>query len=457
MQLDITMMFRPEATFDYDATDFETYLNKIIHAWSKTVVILVFILVPTFLILDFFVVPQNLRSTFAWYRLACATIAIGQYAILRLSKPSRLSYIHGYMVTIVVGSTIAQMTSYLGGFNSSYYAGLNLVLIGVNLLLPWGVIHSAVNSFIILFLYLAVNIGFHHPYEQSILTNNLFFLSTTAIMAVIITFVRQKLVKQEFVLLAELKKARDSLWSEMELARRMQTSLLPGTGKKLNGFEVVARMIPAKEVGGDYYDIIEQSGDRGWVSVGDVSGHGFDSGLVMMMAQTSMLSTVNRSPDARPVQVIASVNQVIRENIARLGSDHYMTISVLLLQDSSVTVAGKHQDLIVYRAALNRTEVIPTEGTWLGLCDDISSETSERRIDLDEGDIILLFTDGVSESLNKEGNLFGQARLEEAVNRCADLAPARILDKIFEEVKAFQDEQLDDMTLIVIKKSFQKS
>jgi sigma-B regulation protein RsbU (phosphoserine phosphatase) len=451
------MSFRPEAYFDFDAGDFATYLRKIIHEWSKTVVILVFILVPVFFILDYFAVPQNLQSTFASYRFACASIAIGQYLVLRSSKPSVFSYIHGYLVSLLVGSTIALMTVYLGGFDSSYYAGLNLVIIGVNLLLPWGVIHSGINSAIVIALYVALNALADHTYEARILVNNLFFLSSTATLAVIITYVRQKLVKQEFFLLVELKKARDALWSEVELARRMQTSLLPGTGKKMNGFEVVAKMAPAKEVGGDYYDIIDIDGDCAWVTVGDVSGHGFDSGLVMMMAQTSMLSVINKAPDARPSQVLESVNKVIRENVSRLGSDHYMTASVLRLKGSSMAIAGKHQDVILYRAALDRTEVIPTEGTWLGLSDDISAEVPERQVELDEGDIIVLFTDGVTEAMNGEGVLFGQSRLEETLNRYADLAPGRLLDKIFEEVSRFQEEQMDDMTLVVIKKLFKES
>jgi len=314
------------------------------------------------------------------------------------------------------------------------------------------VIHSGINSVVVIILYVSLNAWAGHAHEGRILVNNLFFLISTATMAVIITYVRQKLVKQEFFLLAELKKARDALWSEVELAKRMQTSLLPGTGKRMNGFEVVAKMAPAKEVGGDYYDIIEIDGDRAWVTVGDVSGHGFDSGLVMMMAQTSMLSVIKRAPDARPSQVLESVNKVIRENVSRLGSDHYMTVSALRLEGSSMAMAGKHQDVILYRAALNRTEVIPTEGTWLGLSDDIASELTERQIELDEGDIIVLFTDGVTEAMNGEGVLFGQSRLEEALNQYADLPPRRLLDKIFEEVSSFQAEQMDDMTLVVIKK-----
>jgi sigma-B regulation protein RsbU (phosphoserine phosphatase) len=88
----------------------------------------------------------------------------------------------------------------------------------------------------------------------------------------------------------------------------------------------------------------------------------------------------------------------------------------------------------------------------LGLSDDISDQLTEKQVGLDVGDIIVLFTDGVTEAMNGAGALYGQARLEEALNEYADLPPAKILDKIFEEVSTFQKEQLDDMTLVIIKK-----
>ena len=79
-------------------------------------------------------------------------------------------------------------------------------------------------------------------------------MTATAIMAVSINYVKHKLVKKEFMLMVELRKARDAIWSEMELAKRIQTALLPNE-EKISGYEVAAKMIPAKEVGGDYYDV----------------------------------------------------------------------------------------------------------------------------------------------------------------------------------------------------------
>jgi len=438
-------------SFNFDADEFEPYLNDIIHEWLKTLTTLGFTLVPAFFLLDYFTMPQDLLPRFGIYRLFSTIVLLVQYFIIRKSRPNSSSYYHGYFVSINVGGIIALMTVDLGGFDSSYYAGLNLVIIAVNLLLPWKTIHSVVNSIIIISMYVLFNVLSAHPYDTSILINNLFFLFSTAIIAVSINYVRHKLVKKEFYLLVELKKARDAIWSEMELAKRIQTALLPDK-QKIKGFEVASAMFPAVEVGGDYYDIIQTSKGDNWIAIGDVSGHGVDSGLIMMMAQTSIISNVNNGHNGSPSLVLNSVNSAIRENLSRLGSDHYMTMMAIHLDGMEMRVAGKHQDIIVYRAGLNRTETIATSGTWLGISDNIGSCLEDISVKVDDGDIVLLFTDGITEATNVYEEMFGQDRLEQALNKYADLPVSKILEKIIGEVKAFQEEQLDDMSLIVMKK-----
>ncbi len=437
--------------FEFEAKDFDTYLTGIIHEWLFTLTALAFTLVPIFFVLDYFTVSQELLPRFAVYRLSSTLIALTQYFIIRNTKPSISSYYHGYLISINLGGFIALMTVDLGGFDSSYYAGLNLVIIGVNLLLPWKAVHSAANSMLIIFMYVFFNILAEQSYDTSVLLNNLFFLCSTAIIAVSINHVKHVLVKKEFSLLVELKKARDAIWSEMELAKRIQTALLPNE-EKIEGYDIASTMIPAKEVGGDYYDIIDTPKGEKWVTMGDVSGHGVDSGLIMMMVQTSIISMVNNSNNYGPSEVIQSVNSVIRENISRLGSDHYMTLSAIRFNETEMTVSGKHQDIIIYRARSNKTEVVPTTGTWLGIADDIRKYSTDRSIPLEEGDIVLLFTDGITEATDSHGDMYGQERLEAALNQFADLPVMKLRDKIIDEVNAFQEEQLDDMTLVVIKK-----
>jgi len=440
-----------DESFAFEAGEFEQYMNGLIHDWLKTILTMGFIIIPLFFILDFFTMPRELLSRFGIYRLSGTVVLVLQYLLIRRSKPSLLSRFHAYFASFIVGGMIAQMTVDLGGFDSSYYAGLNLVIIAINITMPWRAIYSAVNCVIIIGLYLILNIASGQSFTPSIITNNLFFLCSTAVFAVAINHLRYKLIEKEFYLLIELKKARDALWSEMELAKRIQTALLP-ENKRIKGFEIAATMSPAIEVGGDYYDIIETESGGRWVTIGDVSGHGVDSGLIMMMAQTSIISMVNSMMDASPATVIESVNGVIRENVSRLGSDHYMTLMAIRINGSQMTVAGKHQDMIIYRSKLNHTEVVTINGTWLGISDNIGRYLEDKTVNFSPGDIVLLFTDGITEATNQEGEMYGQARLEQALNHYADLPVSKLMNNIIKEVERFQDEQLDDMTLIVMKK-----
>ncbi|MBA7712859.1 hypothetical protein ES703_121849 [subsurface metagenome] len=440
-----------DESFAFEAGEFGTYMNGLIHDWLKTMLTVGFTLVPLFFILDFFTMPRELLSRFGIYRLVATVILVLQYFSIRHSRPGLVSYLHAYFASFVVGGMIALMTVDLGGFDSSYYAGLNLVIIAVNITMPWKAIFSAVNNVIIIGLYILLNIASGQSFSPSIVANNFFFLCSTAVLAVAINHLRYKLIEKEFYLMIKLQKARDALWSEMELAKRIQMALLP-VNRRIKGFEIAATMFPAIEVGGDYYDIIEtESGDR-WVTIGDVSGHGVDAGLIMMMAETSIISMVNSLTDASPSAVIESVNGVIRENLSRLGSDHFMTLMAIRINGSQMTVAGKHQDIIVYRSQLNRTEVIPTNGTWLGISDNIGRYLEDKTVNFSAGDIVLLFTDGITEASNQDGEMYGQARLEQALNQYADLPIGKLMNNIIKEVERFQAEQLDDMTLIVMKK-----
>jgi phosphoserine phosphatase RsbU/P len=436
----------------FDVDVFGDYLNGIIHDWLRTLTALAFTLVPIFFILDYFTMPKELLPRFGIYRLISTIVVLIQYFIVRHTRPSRFSYIHGYLVSLNVGGIICLMTVDLGGFNSSYYAGLNLVIIGVNLLLPWKTIHSAANSLLIILMYVLFNAVAGQPYDPTVLSSNLFFLCATAIIAISINHVKHKLVKKEFSLLVQLKKARDALWSEMEVAKRIQTALLPDK-QEMEGYDISAVMLPAKEVGGDYYDIIETPKGDKWIAIGDVSGHGVDSGLLMMMAQTSLFSMVNLAVHRSPSEVLQSVNTVIRENVSRLGSDHYMTMTAIRLSNSHMTLAGKHQDIIIYRSALNKTEIIPTKGTWLGIADNLEKHLQDTSVQIQEGDVVLLFTDGITEATNEKGEMYGQSKLAHALNQYADLPVGRIVEKIIVDVRAFQAEQYDDMTLVVMKKN----
>ncbi len=429
------------------------YLDELVHSWSLTLTKLGFTLVPLFFILDYFMMPSELLTRFAIYRLVATVAVIGQYFVIRATKPSRFSAFHGYFITIMLGGTIALMTTDLGGFNSTYYAGLLLVLTAVTILLPWSLRQSALNAALVVVMYIGFNLLFpsSEPVDTLSVANNMFFLMGTAIVAVSVSYVKQRLVTQEFHARSDLKKTRDALWGEMEVAKRIQTSLLPEVNR-LGGFEVAATMRPAEEVGGDYYDLIRTQRNEDWVAIGDVSGHGVESGLIMMMTQTSIASVTNQGVNLSPAHALAHVNFVVKENIRRLGADRYMTLTLMRLESNRLVFAGKHQDILIYRSGTKTVEVVPTTGTWIGLVDDLGAFVSDSETPLNTGDVVLLFTDGVTEATEGAGEMFGQERLVQSLQSYALLPIQEIVNNTVRDVKDFSRSQDDDVTLLAIRK-----
>lgn len=432
---------------------FQIFQQQLIHSWSLTLAALAFILVPLFFILDYFTMPKHLLFKFANYRLIATAIPLIQYYILKKTQPGQLSSIHGYIVSLVVGGVIAVMTVDLGGFDSGYYAGLILVIIGVNLLLPWGAAHSAANGSMLIIAYITLNLIFPNSYRVELLVNNLFFMTGTVVIAVSINHVRFQLIKQEFNLRSELRKARDAIWSEMELAKKIQTIILP-KNIRLGNYQMAAVMTPADEVGGDYYDFFETETGQKWVTIGDVSGHGVDSGLIMTMTQTSIFSVLNRTYDLTPSEMLDHVNSVIRKNLSRLDVKRYMTLCAIKLCEKKIITAGKHQDILIFRCCDQSVQTITTSGTWIGIVDDLGSFMTDQEITIFKGDIILLYTDGATEATAEDGEMFGEERLIDSFKRYSALPPENMVGYILKEIMDFQRKQDDDITLLAIKKMF---
>ncbi|MFZ5468102.1 MAG: PP2C family protein-serine/threonine phosphatase [Myxococcota bacterium] len=462
----MTSPLSPAASSSPGRDAFALYRDGLIHSWSRIVTTLGFCLIPLFFVLDYFTMPAELLSKFFWYRLVVTVAVLAQYLVIRKTQPSPGSYLHGYLFTALVGGMIVKMTVDLGGFDSSYYAGLILVIVAVNLLLPWRAVHSAANGGLVLGMYVVYNALFGGPPHVQTVINNLYFLGSTVVIAVAINHTKHRLIEQEFWLRAELldtnrhldrsraelKAARDALWGEMEVAKRIQTALLP-KNRRLGNFEVCALMQPAAEVGGDYYDFVETVTGERWVAIGDVSGHGVESGLVMMMTQTSILTTVTQRPGLRPSELFCAINGAIHENISRLNTHRYMTLNVIRLGEKSITIAGKHQDILVYRKASGRTELVSNQGCWLGMISDTRGHVEDQEISLAEGDLALLYTDGVTEAQSPAGEMFGEQRLSQVLTQSAALAPEQVISAILKEVVSFQARQDDDITLVLLRRS----
>jgi len=245
--------------------------------------------------------------------------------------------------------------------------------------------------------------------------------------------------------------ARDKLQAEMAVAKRIQTALLPKNGR-VGAYEVAAVMQPADEVGGDYYEILSTPAGEHWVAIGDVSGHGVEAGLMMMMAQSSILGQVQEVAGRTPAEVFGAVNGVLYENNNRLGAAHYMTLNVIRLHPDRLVLAGKHQDVLVHRRRTGQIEVVSNDGSWAGLSPDGLGCAEDSDIAIEEGDTVLLFTDGVTEATSVAGELYEQERLTNAFARVAQWPLDRALSALLEEVRRFQHSQQDDITLMLLRR-----
>ena len=258
--------------------------------------------------------------------------------------------------------------------------------------------------------------------------------------------------------LLEQKVVKERLQQELQIARDIQTSLLPSETLRRGDVTLAAACRPAREIGGDYCDFFPLDDDRIGLLVADVSGKGASAALYMAELKGLMLalSKTHQSPRA----LLGEVNRVLSDNLGRT-SFVTMTYAVLDLRRRTLTHArAGHTPLIHLRAgdAFPRTRLLAPEGLVLGVRmasvrAKFEGLLREQTFTLSPGDVVVLFTDGISEAMNGVRDLYGEDRLCLCVEEHADLEPDALCDEIFESVREFADgaEQHDDMTMIVLK------
>lgn len=242
---------------------------------------------------------------------------------------------------------------------------------------------------------------------------------------------------------------------ELEIAAQIQRALLPPAPSHPD-FEFAGRMLPADEVGGDFYDVLAKPGeDSLWISIGDVSGHGVGAGLVMLMAQAAFASHFLNDAKAEPAGVLSDVNALLCENISnRLKDSKYVTAQLLTYAGGGrFECVGAHEWPLVYRAASGRCEIIEAPGPWLGIVPELS-EIPITTISLAPGDVLCLYSDGITEAQNADSELFDMQRLCAAIENA--MAAGKALDDVtravFDEVEAFSGRHDDDWTLLLAKR-----
>ncbi|MDD3794308.1 MAG: PP2C family protein-serine/threonine phosphatase [Candidatus Gracilibacteria bacterium] len=264
-----------------------------------------------------------------------------------------------------------------------------------------------------------------------------------------------KNIKDEFIHGKEIK-------GEVELAKEIQGKMLTKKHIEIPSFEIIAKSKPAGEIGGDSYDIIEQE-DNYYVYVGDATGHGVGAGFIMIMvnALVSGFSKIYKSG----ASVLIKTNEILKPRVKA-----NLLMSMLLIRWNEkekrlfMTGAG-HEYLMIYKQSLGKTFRIKSGGVAIGMIKDISKLVKEQEIKFEVGDILVLYSDGVTEAINRpqrDGTeeLFGENRLEESINESPNIkgkeykSARSVFNNItinLSKFMGYKPTQLDDITLVVIQ------
>lgn len=252
----------------------------------------------------------------------------------------------------------------------------------------------------------------------------------------------------------QLAAENQRLGTELDVARRLQRLLLPKEEElqAIAGLQIAGFMEPAAEVGGDYYDVLQYDG-KVKIGIGDVTGHGLSSGVLMLMVQTAV-RTLLVNQEADPVKFLGTLNRALYDNLRRMQSDKNLTLALLEYEAGHLRLSGQHEELILVRAtgAVERIDTIDL-GFPLGLEQDITAFVAETALQLQSGDVVVLYTDGITEAMNGAREQYGPDRLCQVVQAHAQRSAQEIRQAVLEDVwRHVGDEPLrDDLTLLVLK------
>jgi phosphoserine phosphatase RsbU/P len=250
--------------------------------------------------------------------------------------------------------------------------------------------------------------------------------------------------------------------AELDVTRRLQQMMLPKAEEfqHLSHLDIACFMEAAQEVGGDYYDVVPANssvssiGDRLLtLAIGDVTGHGLESGVLMIMAQTAV-RTLLAVQEQDPVKFLSALNQVLYENAQRLSPGKNMTFALLQYQNQTLRVSGQHEDILVFRKDGTVEQVETLElGMPLGLMDNIQDFVGQAQIHLSVGDGIVLYTDGIPEAEGAGRALYGLERLIALVQQHWALSAQAIQERVIADVRSHIDNGpvYDDITLVILK------
>ncbi|MBD3290991.1 SpoIIE family protein phosphatase [candidate division KSB1 bacterium] len=235
---------------------------------------------------------------------------------------------------------------------------------------------------------------------------------------------------------------------ELELAREIQQRLLPKSCPKIPGFEIAAMNIPSRQVGGDYYDCISLDSNRTCLAIADVSGKGIPASLLMSNVQAGLHAMIDSG--MRLSEIAAKINNMVHRNT---GYDRFITFYFGILEHDSrkfgCVNAGHNPPYLFHQDG--SFQLLDKGGLILGMMPNIVYQKEE--VQLQSGDWIIMFTDGVSEAMNEHDEEFEEHRIEEIVKANLQASAEEMKDALYKAVKNFTKgvPQSDDITMVIVK------
>lgn len=259
-------------------------------------------------------------------------------------------------------------------------------------------------------------------------------------------FIESRLENENRRLLEE-EKEFIKMQEELRLAREIQQHLLPDSLPSIDGFDIAAINIPAKEVGGDYYDFDLREGKL-FFCLGDVSGKGLPASLLVANLQASLHSQLNNN--LSPKEIVNNSNQLIYQNT---DPTKFITLyyGMLDIQKEQITYSNAGHDQPIVISPESGITKLREGGVPLGILPDQEYENSE--ISIKRGEMLIIYSDGITEAMNKDQEEFGLERLIDKLQILKNLNALDIIDDVINDIRSFVGEipQMDDMTMMIIK------
>ncbi|MCI7187711.1 MAG: SpoIIE family protein phosphatase [Fusobacterium mortiferum] len=243
---------------------------------------------------------------------------------------------------------------------------------------------------------------------------------------------------------------KERMSNELDVASRIQKKILPADVDEIFGLEIAQYFEPAKEIGGDYYDYTILDDNVFSITIADVSGKGVPAAFLMALGR-SVLRTLTLTGDFAPNENLNELNKIIYSDITE---DMFITMMHSKYNKENKTLyysnAG-HNPLVVYRASTDSIELHTVKGVAIGFLEEYKYRQGE--IQLNKGDIVIFYTDGITEAENSNKEMFGLERLKEVIYNNKNKSPKELRKVILESINRFRKdyEQTDDLTFVILK------